>query len=106
MATVRDCKHCGKTFSSYEPLRFHNLKRHKIKTDQCYVDHLLSGIWPLCECGCKEKMPYKKGIKNKGNRFDKLLPDHFIKEPVQELIIDVDPSTKIPRKYILDFNRY
>jgi len=49
------CKRCEKEFESYDSLRRHTSKGHKIHGTVFYVEFYLNGVWPVCACGCGEK---------------------------------------------------
>lgn len=48
------CKECGLDFDNLGSLRRHRVQKHKISAEQTYVDYVLGGIKPTCECGCGE----------------------------------------------------
>jgi len=48
------CKRCEIEFESYDSLRRHSGKRHKIHASAFYVEFYLNGVWPNCECGCDQ----------------------------------------------------
>lgn len=51
-----NCKICSSSFESYESLRKHSSRVHKVHSNQCYVDFYLNGVWPTCKCGCNERI--------------------------------------------------
>ena len=51
-----NCQICQRQFKSYDLLRRHGYRSHKIISNQFYVDFYLNSIWPLCKCGCGEKV--------------------------------------------------
>jgi len=59
------CDECIRLFSSYDSLRKHFARMHKINTEQFYVNFYFNGQWPLCSCGCgnKLKRPQTRNIK-------------------------------------------
>lgn len=54
------CKICEKLFNDYDGLRKHVGRTHKVNSYQFYVDFYLNGIWPVCKCGCDEKVKWSK----------------------------------------------
>lgn len=48
------CKECDLEFDTLDSLRRHRVQKHKISAEQTYVDYILGGIKPTCECGCGE----------------------------------------------------
>lgn len=71
--TNYQCKQCTKSFNSYDSLRKHAGRIHKISSTNFYVDFYLNGVWPTCKCGCGEKV--KWSAKNK--KFCDLLHGHY-----------------------------
>lgn len=67
------CKRCGKNFQSYHALRKHVGRIHKIHSTEFYVEFHLNNTWPLCKCGCGQKV--KWDAKNK--RFRELVHGHY-----------------------------
>ena len=59
------CKLCEKQYKKYDALRRHVGRKHKIHSQQFYVDFYLNGIWPVCGCGCDEKVKWS----HKDKRF-------------------------------------
>ena len=57
------CKICKEPFNSYDSLRRHTVRIHKISSYQFYVDAQLNGIWPTCKCGCGEKVEWSRQLK-------------------------------------------
>lgn len=58
------CKRCDKEFNSYESLRKHVGRIHKINTVNFRVEFLLNDKWPVCNCGCGQKVKWSNEIKN------------------------------------------
>jgi very-short-patch-repair endonuclease len=52
------CKECNREFDSYKGLQNHNSRTHKISGAQTYVNIHYNGEWPICKCGCNEKLNY------------------------------------------------
>jgi len=55
------CKDCNIEYNSYKGLQCHNSKTHKIPGVQTYVNFYFNGEWPLCKCGCNEKLNFQGG---------------------------------------------
>jgi very-short-patch-repair endonuclease len=53
------CTRCEKTFNEYDQLRRHTGRIHKIHTSELYVETYLNGEWPLCKCGCGERVKWR-----------------------------------------------
>lgn len=52
------CPYCDREFDSYDSMRRHASRHHKINSQQCYVDYYLNGEWPTCKCGCGQKVKW------------------------------------------------
>ena len=59
--TKFNCNQCNKDFNSLKSLQTHNSRIHKISGAQTYVNFNLNGEWPLCKCGCTEKLNFQGG---------------------------------------------
>lgn len=46
------CKICQKEYNDINSLRSHSLQKHNITSEEVYVDYVLNGLKPKCECGC------------------------------------------------------
>lgn len=57
------CNRCKTEFKSYDALRRHAGRIHKIPSIDFYVDHILNGKWPVCKCGCNERVKWSHGKK-------------------------------------------
>jgi hypothetical protein len=56
------CKECNKyVANSNNVLGMHLRKEHKIEYQDYIVKHEYDNIWPICLCGCNEKLIWKKG---------------------------------------------
>ena len=49
------CNICKKEFNSLNSLRSHSKQKHNISNEVIYINHVLKGLEPKCECGCAEK---------------------------------------------------
>jgi hypothetical protein len=55
------CTDCNIEFKSYKGLQAHNSKTHKIQGVDTHVNFYYNGEWPLCKCGCMEKLNFQGG---------------------------------------------
>lgn len=57
-----NCKECNKAVAnSNNVLARHLRKLHNIEWPDYLVKHEYDGIWPICACGCGEKLEWQKG---------------------------------------------
>ena len=52
------CTRCQKEFENYQGLRKHVGRAHKIHSTDFYVEFNLHGEWPVCKCGCGQKVEW------------------------------------------------
>jgi len=52
------CLYCEKSYDTYVSLSRHATRFHDISAPQLYVNFYLNGNWPLCKCGCCEKVNF------------------------------------------------
>jgi very-short-patch-repair endonuclease len=52
------CKICQKECNTLNSLRSHSIQKHNISSDKIYVDYVLNGEEPKCECGCGNNSPF------------------------------------------------
>lgn len=52
------CKICQKECDGINSLRSHSIQKHNIPSDEIYVQYVLNGVYPKCECGCGETPPF------------------------------------------------
>ena len=71
------CKICEETFNNINGLRSHSLQKHNISSEQIYIDYILNGEIPKCECGCGG-IPSFKGV---GKGFNRFINSHNNKVP-------------------------
>jgi very-short-patch-repair endonuclease len=71
------CKICKKEYNDINSLRSHSLQKHNISSEEIYVEHILNGILPKCECGCGETPNFI--TINKG--FSKFIKSHHNRVP-------------------------
>ena len=55
------CNDCQLEFQTYKGLQGHNSQKHKIPGVITYVNFYLNGEWPVCKCGCNEKLNFTAG---------------------------------------------
>lgn len=53
------CKDCNREFDTYKGYQNHNSKTHKITGAETYVNVHFNGEWPVCECGCGQKLNFQ-----------------------------------------------
>ena len=51
-----NCLRCEKEFDSYDSLRRHVGRIHKIGSEEFYIEFYWKGIIPKCSCGCNEDL--------------------------------------------------
>ncbi|NBW06527.1 MAG: hypothetical protein EBR82_00700 [Caulobacteraceae bacterium] len=66
------CKVCNKEFENNKGLSYHISQVHNIKFCDYLVEHELNGVWPLCSCGCGEKVNFF------GGKFAKHIGSHGV----------------------------
>ena len=64
------CIDCNREFQTYKGLQGHNSLKHKIPGCDTFVNFYLEGVWPSCECGCKQKLNFIAG------KFGKFILGH------------------------------
>ena len=58
------CFNCENVeFDNYTSLSRHMGRTHHMDTTQFYVDYHLNGVWPVCKCGCGEKVKWAWQLK-------------------------------------------
>ena len=71
------CKICKKECVGINSLRSHSIQKHNISADKIYVDYVLNGNEPKCECGCGEKTSFI----SIGKGFSKFIQSHHNRIP-------------------------
>jgi len=66
------CKVCNKEFENNKGLSYHVSQVHKIKFCDYLVEHEYGGVWPVCSCGCGEKVNFFSG------KFTKHIGSHGV----------------------------
>ena len=52
------CKICNQELKNAQSLSAHCRTKHKMTSEDVYIEYFLNGIPPICECGCGEKPNY------------------------------------------------
>lgn len=52
------CNICKNEFNGINSLRSHSSQKHNLKSDKIYIEYVLNGVAPKCECGCGEIPPF------------------------------------------------
>jgi len=80
------CKICQKECEGLNSLRSHSIQKHNISSEQIYIDYVLNGVKPTCECGCGKTTKflsvgrgYSKFIQSHHNRVSG--KNNFHKDP-------------------------
>ena len=80
------CKICQKECEGLNSLRSHSIQKHNISSEQIYIDYVLNGVKPTCECGCGKttkflsvRKGYSKFIQSHHNRVPG--KNNFHKDP-------------------------
>jgi len=71
------CNICQKDFNGINALRSHSIQKHNVSAEQIYVDYVLNGIPPTCECGCGEPTNFV----SIGKGFSKFIQSHHNRVP-------------------------
>lgn len=71
------CNICQKECNSINSLRSHSIQKHRISAEEIYVNYILNGLKPKCECGCGET-PNFISI---GKGYSKFIQSHHNRVP-------------------------
>ena len=52
------CNICQKEYDGLNSLRSHSSQKHNISSDKIYIEYVLKGLEPKCECGCGSRPPF------------------------------------------------
>ena len=52
------CNICKNEFDGINSLRSHSLQKHNLGGNKIYIEHVLNGVTPKCECGCGGDTPF------------------------------------------------
>ena len=66
------CNICQKECDGLNSLRSHSSQKHNISSDKIYIEYVLNGLEPKCECGCGVRPPFISV--NKG--FSRFIQSH------------------------------
>jgi very-short-patch-repair endonuclease len=66
------CKTCQKECEGINSLRSHSIQKHNISSEKIYVDYILNGVKPKCECGCGKTTKFI----SIGKGFSKFIQSH------------------------------
>lgn len=69
------CNICEKECNSINSLRSHSIQKHNISGDKIYIDYILKGVIPKCECGCGGTPPFV----SIGKGFSRFIKGHHNK---------------------------
>ena len=71
------CKICQKECESLNSLRSHSIQKHNISSEQIYIDYVLNGVKPTCECGCGKTTKFL----SVGRGYSKFIQSHHNRVP-------------------------
>jgi len=71
------CNICQKECEGINSLRSHSIQKHKISAEEIYVNYILNGVKPKCECGCGETTNFI----SVGKGYYKFIPSHHNRVP-------------------------
>jgi very-short-patch-repair endonuclease len=66
------CNICKNEFNGINSLRSHSIQKHNISAEQIYIDYVLNGYKPKCECGCGQSASFI----SIGKGFSKFIQSH------------------------------
>ena len=70
------CSRCNKEFNSYNGLAKHATRTHKVTPANLQVEIYHNNTWPVCACGCGEKLEFGTSVPGKFAKYKGL---HFQK---------------------------
>lgn len=59
------CNWCDSEFETYDAMRRHVGRIHKIHSSEVYVATYLNGTWPTCKCGCGDRVKWRPEMPTK-----------------------------------------
>jgi len=71
------CKICQKECEGLNSLRSHSIQKHNISSEQIYIDYVLNGVKPTCECGCGKTTKFL----SVGRGYSKFIQSHHNRVP-------------------------
>jgi very-short-patch-repair endonuclease len=80
------CNICKNEFNGINSLRSHSNQKHNLSGDKIYIEYVLKGTIPKCECGCGDTPPFisiGKGFSRfiKGHHNRVIGKNNFHKDP-------------------------
>jgi len=71
------CKICEKECEGINSLRSHSIQKHNISAEEIYLNYILNGVKPKCECGCDETTNFI----SVGKGYSKFIQSHHNRVP-------------------------
>jgi very-short-patch-repair endonuclease len=71
------CNICQKECEGINSLRSHSIQKHNVSAEEVYVNYILNGIKPKCECGCGETTNFI----SVGKGYSKFIQSHHNRVP-------------------------
>jgi very-short-patch-repair endonuclease len=71
------CKICEKECEGINSLRSHSIQKHNISAEEIYLNYILNGVKPKCECGCDEITNFI----SVGKGYSKFIQSHHNRVP-------------------------
>jgi len=71
------CKICQKECGNINSLRSHSIQKHNISSEKIYLNYVLNGVKPKCECGCGEIPSFISVVKG----YSKFVQSHHNRVP-------------------------
>jgi len=71
------CKICEKECEGINSLRSHSIQKHNISAEEIYLNYILNGVKPKCECGCGETTNFI----SVGKGYSKFIQSHHNRVP-------------------------
>ena len=71
------CKICQKECDNINSLRSHSIQKHSISSEEIYINYVLNGVKPKCECGCGEIPSFISVVKG----YSKFVQSHHNRVP-------------------------
>jgi very-short-patch-repair endonuclease len=71
------CRICEKECEGINSLRSHSVQKHNISAEEIYLNYILNGVKPKCECGCGETTNFI----SVGKGYSKFIQSHHNRVP-------------------------
>jgi very-short-patch-repair endonuclease len=71
------CKICKKECEGINSLRSHSIQKHNVTSEEIYLNYILNGVKPKCECGCGETTNFI----SVGKGYSKFIQSHHNRVP-------------------------